>query len=60
VRNSITGVLIASMTVTAVIMSNLVYGSMWLSAATFVGLALGYVAIYVRMVRHRWCFRIGF
>ena len=60
IRNSITGALVASMTVTAVVVANLVYGSVWLSAAAFVGLALGYVAIYARMVRHHWCSPIAF
>jgi UDP-N-acetylmuramyl pentapeptide phosphotransferase/UDP-N-acetylglucosamine-1-phosphate transferase len=60
IRNSITGMFIASMTVTAVVVANLVYDSVWLSAAAFVALALGYVAIYARMVRHHWCSPIGF
>lgn len=60
IRNSITGALVASMTVTAVMAANLFYDHVALSAAAFVGLALGYVAIYARMVRHHWCSPIAF
>ena len=60
IRNSITGALVASMTVTGVIAANLFYDHVTLSAVAFVGLALGYVAIYARMVRHHWCSPIGF
>ena len=60
IRNSITGALVASMTVTAVVAANLFYDHVALSAAAFVGLALGYVAIYARMVRHHWCSPVEF
>lgn len=54
-RNSTAGLLVASMTVAAIVAANLTYDSAVSSAATFVVLVFGYVAIYVRMVRHRWC-----
>jgi UDP-N-acetylmuramyl pentapeptide phosphotransferase/UDP-N-acetylglucosamine-1-phosphate transferase len=54
VRNSITGMLIGGMTLTAIVLANLSFASIALSALVFVGLSLGYVAIYARMVRHRW------
>lgn len=60
VRNSITGAFIGLMTVTAVILSSLSHNSGLLAALFFVGLCLGYVAIYARMVRHHWCSPIGF
>ncbi len=60
VRNSITGVLIGFMTLTAILLANLTYPSVGWSAAAFVALALGYVAIYARMVRHRWCSPVSF
>ena len=60
VRNSITGALVASMTITAVLVSNLFYANVLLSAAAFILLGLGYVAIYARMVRYRWCSPIIF
>ena len=60
VRNSITGALIGLMTVTAVILSSLSHNSGLVAAFFFVGLCLGYVAIYARMVRHHWCSPIAF
>jgi ABC-type nitrate/sulfonate/bicarbonate transport system permease component len=60
VRNSITGLLIGFMTLTAIILASLTHASMGLSAAAFVGLALGYVGVYARMVRHHWCSPISF
>lgn len=59
-RNSITGLLIGVMTLTAILAAALVHSSPWLSVAAFAGLALGYVAIYARMVRHHWCSPIAF
>ncbi|WP_353238447.1 glycosyltransferase [Limnohabitans sp.] len=60
VRNSITGVLIGGMTLTAAVAAALVHSSPWLSAAVFAALALGYVAVYARMVRHHWCSPLQF
>ena len=60
VRNSITGCLVGLMTVCAVLLANIVYTSPLLSVLAFVGLSLGYVAIYTRMVRHHWCSPLAF
>lgn len=60
VRNSITGLLVGSMTLTAIALASLVHSSVWLSATIFAGLSLGYVAIYARMVRYKWCSPIQF
>ncbi|PUE27535.1 glycosyltransferase [Limnohabitans sp. Jir72] len=60
VRNSITGALIGLMTVSAIVLANIVHASVSLSALTFVCLCLGYIGIYARMVRHRWCSPIEF
>jgi UDP-N-acetylmuramyl pentapeptide phosphotransferase/UDP-N-acetylglucosamine-1-phosphate transferase len=60
VRNSITGVLIGLMTVTAVILASLSHNYSLLAALFFVGLCLGYVTIYARMIRHHWCSPIAF
>jgi UDP-N-acetylmuramyl pentapeptide phosphotransferase/UDP-N-acetylglucosamine-1-phosphate transferase len=60
VRNSITGALVASLTLIAVVLANFVYDSPALSVVTFVGIGLGYVALYARMVRHYWCSPIVF
>jgi UDP-N-acetylmuramyl pentapeptide phosphotransferase/UDP-N-acetylglucosamine-1-phosphate transferase len=59
-RNSITGAIIGLMTLTAVVLANFTYASALMSAAIYVALAPGYVAIYARMVRHRWCSPIRF
>src|SRR5574343_314510 len=59
-RNSITGLLIGCMTLTAIVLANLCMHSVWLSAGASVALALGYVAIYARMVRHHWSSPIMF
>lgn len=60
IRNSITGLFVGCMTLTAIVLANLCMHSVWLSAAAFVGLSLGYVTIYARMVRHHWCSPIEF
>jgi hypothetical protein len=59
-RNSITGVLVGCMTLTAIALANLTCTSVAWSVAAFVGLGLGYVAIYGRMVRYHWCSPIEF
>jgi UDP-N-acetylmuramyl pentapeptide phosphotransferase/UDP-N-acetylglucosamine-1-phosphate transferase len=59
-RNSITGLMVGCMTLTAILLANLCMHSVWMSALAFVGLSLGYVAIYARMVRHHWCSPIEF
>ena len=60
VRNSITGVMVGFMTLTAIQLAYMTHHSAVLSAAAFLILALGYVAIYARMVRHRWCSPVEF
>lgn len=60
VRNSITGVLVGLMTLTAIVMANLLQANMLASLAGLLALCLGYVAIYARMVRFRWCSPIMF
>jgi hypothetical protein len=59
-RNSITGLMVGGMTLTAVLIACLIHDSVLLSLLAFVGLGLGYVAIYARMVRHHWCSPIEF
>ena len=59
-RNSITGVLIGFMTITAGILANLVYQSLWMSLIILLILMIGYVSIYARMVRYRWCSPFNF
>jgi UDP-N-acetylmuramyl pentapeptide phosphotransferase/UDP-N-acetylglucosamine-1-phosphate transferase len=58
--NSITGLLVGSMTLTAGILANFVYQSIWMSLIILLLLMLGYVSIYARMVRYAWCSPINF
>jgi UDP-N-acetylmuramyl pentapeptide phosphotransferase/UDP-N-acetylglucosamine-1-phosphate transferase len=60
VRNSITGLLMGLMTVTAVVLAHLVQASGPLAMLLLLALCLAYVAIYARMVRHRWCSPLTF
>ncbi len=59
-RNSITGVLVGFMTLTAVLIASFVNQNSLLSSLAVVALAMGYVAIYARMVRFKWCSPISF
>ena len=60
IRNSITGILIGGMTITAIVFASLLHASVVGSALVFAVLSLGYVAVYARMVRHHWCSPINF
>ncbi len=59
-RNSITGLMVGCMTLTAIAMANWTHDNAALSAVAFVALGLGYVSIYARMVRYHWCSPIEF
>jgi UDP-N-acetylmuramyl pentapeptide phosphotransferase/UDP-N-acetylglucosamine-1-phosphate transferase len=59
-RNSITGLLVGMMTLTAGILANIVYQSVWISLTILLALMMGYVSIYARMVRYKWCSPIKF
>ena len=59
-RNSITGILVGFMTLTASVLANLVYQSVLMSVSTLLIFMLGYVSIYARMVRYKWCSPINF
>ncbi len=59
-RNSITGVLVGFMTLAAIWLAYLVNQSSLLSFLSVVALAMGYVAIYARIVRFQWCSPIFF
>ncbi len=60
ILNSITGLLVGCMTLPAIVVANPAMHSVWMSAVAFVGLSLGYVAVYARMVRYHWCLPIEF
>lgn len=59
-RNSIAGLLVGSMTLPAAVLAQFVHASTTLSVACVLLCMLGYVALYARMVRHRWCSPIAF
>jgi hypothetical protein len=59
-RNSITGLLVGLMTLIAGILANIVYQSFWMSLIILLVLMTGYVSIYARMVRYKWCSPINF
>jgi UDP-N-acetylmuramyl pentapeptide phosphotransferase/UDP-N-acetylglucosamine-1-phosphate transferase len=59
-RNSITGLLVGLMTLTAGVLANFVYQSVWMSLIILLTLMMGYVSIYARMVRYKWCSPINF
>lgn len=54
-RNSITGVLIGFMTLTASFIASVVNQSSLFSLLAVVVLAMMYIAIYARMIRFQWC-----
>lgn len=60
VRNSITGALVGLMTLTAIVLAHMVQNNLMASVLAFLALSLGYVTIYARMVRFRWCSPINF
>lgn len=59
-RNSIAGLLVGSMTLPAAVLAQFVHASTTLSVTCVLLCMLGYVALYARMVRHRWCSPIAF
>jgi UDP-N-acetylmuramyl pentapeptide phosphotransferase/UDP-N-acetylglucosamine-1-phosphate transferase len=59
-RNSITGILVGLITLTAGILANFVYQSAFISITMLLMLILGYVSIYARMVTFKWCSPINF
>jgi UDP-N-acetylmuramyl pentapeptide phosphotransferase/UDP-N-acetylglucosamine-1-phosphate transferase len=59
-KNSFVGILMGSMSLTSAVMANLNYGSTLNCVITSLLLALGYVAVFARMVRHRWSSPIFF
>jgi UDP-N-acetylmuramyl pentapeptide phosphotransferase/UDP-N-acetylglucosamine-1-phosphate transferase len=59
-RNSITGLFVGFMTLTAILIASLVNQSTFISLLAVIALAMGYVAIYVRIIRFKWCSPILF
>ena len=59
-RNSITGLVLAAGTVPVVLLALFVVHSTLLAALSCLAFALGYVALYARLIRFRWCSPITF
>jgi len=59
-RNPVTGMVLAVMTLPAVAVGLLVLNSTWLGAAACVLFALGYITLYARLVRFKWCSPVTF
>lgn len=59
-RNSITGLVVGFMTLAAIFIASKVSQNSLLSILAAFSLAMGYVAIYARMIRFQWCSPILF
>ena len=59
-RNSFVGVFMGLMSLPSALMANLMYSNTICCVMTSLLFALGYVAFFARMTRHRWCSPIGF
>ena len=53
-RNSVTGLILGLLTISAIWFASLSYHSVAWSVAGFAGFALGFVTLYARMVNFRW------
>jgi UDP-N-acetylmuramyl pentapeptide phosphotransferase/UDP-N-acetylglucosamine-1-phosphate transferase len=60
IQNSITGILVGAMTLISILFANFTYDNQYWSAFEFVLIAICYVALYARMVRHSWCSPVRF
>jgi UDP-N-acetylmuramyl pentapeptide phosphotransferase/UDP-N-acetylglucosamine-1-phosphate transferase len=58
--NSLLGILMGLMSLASAFMANLIYATTLYCVITSLLFALGYVAVFARMVRHHWCSPIGF
>lgn len=59
-KNSFVGILVGLMSLLAVTLASSLFKSTILCFGSAILLSLGYVAIYARMVRHKWCSPIMF
>ena len=59
-QNPVTGLVLALMTLPAVLMAFYFQGSAQACGLTVLVLILGYVTLYARIVRHHWCSPISF
>jgi UDP-N-acetylmuramyl pentapeptide phosphotransferase/UDP-N-acetylglucosamine-1-phosphate transferase len=59
-RNSLVGILMGLMSLASAFMANMIYDTTFYCVITSLLFALGYVAVFARMVRHHWSSPIGF
>jgi len=59
-QNPVTGLVLAMMTLPAVVLAFYFHGSTKACALAVLVLMLGYVTIYARIVRHHWCSPLSF
>jgi hypothetical protein len=59
-RNSLVGILMGLMSLVSAFLANLIYDDTLFCVITSLLCALGYVAVFARMVRHNWCSPISF
>jgi UDP-N-acetylmuramyl pentapeptide phosphotransferase/UDP-N-acetylglucosamine-1-phosphate transferase len=59
-RNSLVGLLMGLMSLVSALMANLIYGNTLYCVIASLVFAIGYVAVFARMVRHHWCSPISF
>ncbi len=59
-KNSLVGILMGLMGLVSAFIANLIYDKTIYCAVTSLLFALGYVAVFARMVRHQWSSPIGF
>jgi UDP-N-acetylmuramyl pentapeptide phosphotransferase/UDP-N-acetylglucosamine-1-phosphate transferase len=58
--NSLVGILMGLMSLASALIVNLIYGNTFYCVIASFAFAIGYVAVFARMVRHHWCSPIGF
>jgi UDP-N-acetylmuramyl pentapeptide phosphotransferase/UDP-N-acetylglucosamine-1-phosphate transferase len=58
--NSLVGILMGLMSLVSAFIANLIYDITLYCVIVSLLFVFGYVAVFTRMVRHRWCFRIVF
>lgn len=59
-KNSLVGILVGLMSLFAVMLASRFFESTLMCLGSAILLALGYVSVYARMVRHQWCSPVGF
>jgi UDP-N-acetylmuramyl pentapeptide phosphotransferase/UDP-N-acetylglucosamine-1-phosphate transferase len=59
-KNSLSGFIMGLMSLASTVLANLIYDNTLYCIITSLLFALGYVAVFARMVRHHWCSPISF